>query len=48
MRRLILVRHCQATGQNPDDPLTAEGLGQAWTSSCMESSDGPWPSHTET
>ncbi len=29
MRRLILVRHCQATGQDPGDALTAEGLRQA-------------------
>ncbi len=29
MRRLILVRHCQASGQAPDDALTPEGLGQA-------------------
>ena len=28
-RRLILVRHCQAAGQDPDDALTAEGLRQA-------------------
>ena len=31
MRRLILIRHCQATGQRPDDPLTAEGEKQAET-----------------
>ena len=29
MRRLILVRHCQAAGQNPLDALTPEGLRQA-------------------
>ena len=29
MRRLILVRHCQATGQDPDDALTPEGFRQA-------------------
>ncbi|MCY3735331.1 MAG: histidine phosphatase family protein [Gemmatimonadaceae bacterium] len=29
MRRLILVRHCQASGQDPEDGLTAEGMSQA-------------------
>ena len=28
-RRLILVRHCQATGQAPDAPLTEDGRRQA-------------------
>ena len=28
-RNLILVRHCQAAGQEPDAVLTAEGLAQA-------------------
>ncbi len=28
-RRLILIRHCQATGQEPDAPLTEAGLRQA-------------------
>ncbi|MDE2682733.1 MAG: histidine phosphatase family protein, partial [Chloroflexota bacterium] len=29
VRRLILIRHCQATGQEPDAPLTVAGLRQA-------------------
>ena len=29
VRRLILIRHCQATGQEPDAPLTEAGLRQA-------------------
>ena len=29
VRRLILVRHCQATGQEPDAALTEAGLWQA-------------------
>lgn len=29
MRRLILVRHCRASGQDPEDGLTAEGMSQA-------------------
>ena len=28
-RRLFLVRHCEASGQSPDAPLTAEGFNQA-------------------
>ncbi len=28
-RRLLLVRHCQASGQLPDDPLTTLGFSQA-------------------
>ena len=28
-RRLLLIRHCQASGQLPDDPLTETGLRQA-------------------
>ena len=28
-RRLILIRHCQATGQEPDAGLTEAGLRQA-------------------
>ncbi len=28
-RRLLLIRHCQATGQFPDDPLTEIGFRQA-------------------
>ena len=28
-RRLLLVRHCQASGQLPEDPLTEVGLEQA-------------------
>ena len=28
-RRLLLVRHCQSTGQLPEDPLTELGLQQA-------------------
>ncbi|MBV9960063.1 MAG: histidine phosphatase family protein [Acidobacteria bacterium] len=28
-RTLYLVRHCQATGQAPEAPLTSEGLAQA-------------------
>ena len=30
-RRLLLIRHCQATGQFPDDPLTELGFSQAET-----------------
>lgn len=29
MKRIYLVRHCQAEGQAPDAPLTAEGVRQA-------------------
>ena len=29
MRRLILIRHCQASGQDPDAALTETGLRQA-------------------
>jgi 2,3-bisphosphoglycerate-dependent phosphoglycerate mutase len=29
MKTLFLVRHCKAAGQEPDAPLTAEGLSQA-------------------
>ena len=29
MKRLYLVRHCQATGQQPEAPLTPEGESQA-------------------
>lgn len=29
MKRIYLVRHCQAEGQEPDAPLTAEGVRQA-------------------
>ena len=27
--RLLLIRHCEATGQSPDAALTAEGMSQA-------------------
>ncbi len=29
IQRLLLVRHCHASGQEPDTPLTARGLAQA-------------------
>lgn len=29
IRRLLLVRHCESSGQAPDAPLTARGLEQA-------------------
>lgn len=29
MTNILLIRHCSATGQDPDDPLTLEGLQQA-------------------
>ena len=29
VKNLYFVRHCQATGQNPDAPLTTEGQAQA-------------------
>lgn len=29
MNQLILVRHCHASGQEPDDPLTPTGMEQA-------------------
>ena len=28
-RRLILIRHCEASGQSPDAPLTSSGIEQA-------------------
>lgn len=31
MRRLLLVRHCESSGQVPDAPLTARGFEQAET-----------------
>ena len=52
-RRLLLVRHCQASGQLPDDPLTEVGFEQAaslaeflfctskWTLWCPAHSNGP-------
>lgn len=29
VKQLFVIRHCSATGQEPDAPLTAEGLAQA-------------------
>ncbi len=29
MQRLLLIRHCESSGQHPDAPLTARGLAQA-------------------
>jgi 2,3-bisphosphoglycerate-dependent phosphoglycerate mutase len=29
MRRLLLVRHCESSGQHPEAPLTERGLAQA-------------------
>ena len=30
MKRLFLIRHCNAEGQHKDSPLTREGVGQAY------------------
>ena len=31
MTRILLIRHCESTGQAPDAPLTAHGFAQAET-----------------